>query len=87
MGETVLKRQVSTKWNRVPTFFDDLRVDVETDGGFMVIVEVCGFNDWLLKMFDEYECREIVLIQPAKRSKRKTDAMRANWANCCGSAV
>ena len=39
----------------------------------MAIVEVCGFNDWFLKLLAEYGCREIVLVQPEKRSKVKTD--------------
>ena len=41
--------------------------------GFIAILEVCGFNDWLLKLLTEYECRETILIQPEKRSKKKTD--------------
>lgn len=86
-GEAVLKRQVSTQWDRVREFFEDLRQQAEPECGFMAIVEVCGFNDWLLKMLDEYGCREIVLIQPEKRSKRKTDRRDASqlseqlWVN------
>ncbi len=86
-GESVLKRQVSTIWGRVRKFFEDLRLKTEADGGFMAIVEVCGFNDWLLKMLKEYGCREIVLIQPKKRSKKKTDRRDASqlaellWVN------
>ena len=54
----------------------------------MAIVEVCGFNDWLLKMLTEYGCRETVLIQPEKRSKKKTDRRDAQrWASSCGSIV
>ena len=41
-------------------------------------MEVCGFNDWLVKLLDEYECREVLLIQPEKSSKRKTDRRDAN---------
>ena len=53
----------------------------------MAIVEVCGFNDWLLKLLAEYGCRETILIQPEKRSKKKTDRRDANalgellWVN------
>ena len=53
----------------------------------MAIVEVCGFNDWLLKLLAEYGCREMILIQPEKRSKKKTDRRDANalgevlWVN------
>jgi transposase len=50
-------------------------------------VEVCGFNDWFLKLLAEYGCREVVLVQPEKRSKNKTDRRDANalgellWTN------
>jgi len=72
-GDVVLKRQVSTEWDRVRKFFDELRKLVDQEDGFVTIVEVCGFNGWLLKMLDEYGCREVVLIQPERRSKKKTD--------------
>ena len=39
----------------------------------MAILEVCGFNDWLIALLPEFGCREVVLIHPDKRSKRKTD--------------
>jgi transposase len=72
-GETALRRQVSTEWKRVRAFLAEVRAAAEPEGGFMAIVEVCGFNDWLLAMLDEHGCREIVLVQPQGRSKRKTD--------------
>jgi len=86
-GGVVLKRQVSTQWDRVRKFFEDLRRRAEPEGGFMAVVEVCGFNDWLLKMLDEYGCVESVVIQPEKRSRRKTDRRDASqlaellWVN------
>jgi len=86
-GSAILKRQVSTEWKRVREFFDRLREEAREDGGFAAIVEVCGFNDWLLKMLAEYDCREIVLVQPDKTSKRKTDRRDAGklsellWVN------
>ena len=86
-GDVVLKRQVSTRWDRVRKFFDDLRQQARPEGGFVAIVEVCSFNQWLLEMLDEYGCREIALIQPEKRSKKKTDQRDANelcqtlWVN------
>ena len=63
-GNVVLKRQVSTEWKRVREFFDRLREAARAEGGFLTILEVCGFNDWLLKMLAQYGCRETVLIQP-----------------------
>ena len=77
-GHTVLKRLLSTEWARVGKFFGEIRQLAEADGGFVVIVEVCGFNDWLLKLLGQVGCRETVLIQPEKRSKRKTDRRDAN---------
>ena len=43
------------------------------DGGFLAILEICGMNEWLVKMLQEYGCREIVVVQPTERAKQKTD--------------
>jgi len=72
-GTVLLQRQVSTEWEKVRTFFADYAERAKADGGFMAIVEVCGMNPWLLDLLKEYGCREIVVIQPAERSKQKTD--------------
>ena len=72
-GTVILRRQVSTNPERGDAFFEDVRAAAEPAGGFMAIVEVCGFNDWLLKRLARAGCGEIVLIHPDKRSKRKTD--------------
>lgn len=86
-GDVVLRRQVSTRWDRVRAFFAELRERSSAAGGFVTIVEVCGFNDWLLAMLREYGCRETVLVQPEKRLKKKTDRGDANalgellWVN------
>ena len=86
-GDVILKRQVSTEWKRVREFLEETRNRSLPEGGFVTIVEVCGFNDWFLKMLAEYGCREIVLVQPEKRTKNKTDRRDANalgellWTN------
>jgi transposase len=86
-GDVILKRQVSTEWKRVRDFFEEVRTRSVPEEGFVAIVEVCGFNDWLLKILAEYGCREIVLVQPERRSKKKTDRRDANalgellWTN------
>jgi transposase len=72
-GDVVLKRQVSTQWDRVRQFFTQLAEMAAKQEGFMAIVEVCGFNDWLLKLLREYGCRETVLAQPETRAVKKTD--------------
>jgi transposase len=86
-GDVILKRQVSTEWKRVREFLEDVRNRSVPEGGFVTIVEVCGFNDWFLKLLAEYGCREVVLVQPEKRTKNKTDRRDANalgellWTN------
>jgi len=86
-GDVVLKRQVSTEWTRVRIFLEEVQTRSLPEGGFVTIVEVCGFNDWLLKLLVEYGCRETVLVQPGKRTKNKTDRRDANalgellWTN------
>ena len=71
-GTVILKRQVSTQPDRVRAFLDDVRRQAGDDG-FMAVLEVCGFNDWLIALLHEYGCREVVLIHPEKHSRRKTD--------------
>ena len=48
-GEVVLRRQVSTQWDKVRAFLDDLNARAAPTAGWFAIVEVCGFNDWLLQ--------------------------------------
>jgi len=72
-GSVVLKRQVSTKWEKVREFFADLAEKSAAEGGFWAILEVCGMNPWLLEMLAEYGCGEIVVTQPTSRAKQKTD--------------
>jgi transposase len=72
-GSVILKRQVSTQWEKVRAFFADLAERARPEGGFLAILEVCGMNPWLLEMLQEYGCRETVVIQPTERSKQKTD--------------
>jgi transposase len=86
-GDVLLKRQVSTQWLRVRKFLEEVHKQSRSEGGFVAVLEICGFNDWLVKLMPEYGCRELILIQPEKRSKKKTDRRDANslgeilWVN------
>lgn len=86
-GNVLERRQVSTQWAKVRKYFEELRERGVAHGGFVVILEICGFNDWLVKLLAEYGCHETVLIQPEKRNKHKTDRRDANtlgellWTN------
>ena len=86
-GDVILKRQVSTEWPRVRGFLEEVQKRSLREGGFTAILEICGFNDWLLKLLVEYGCHETIVIQPKKQSRKKTDRRDANalgeilWVN------
>jgi transposase len=86
-GDVILQRQVSTLWPRVRSFLEEVQKMSASAGAVTVILEVCGFNDWLLKLLAEYGCQQTILIQPEKQSKKKTDRRDANtlgellWVN------
>jgi hypothetical protein len=56
------------------------------DGGYVAVVEVCGFNDWLLRLLPEHGCEEVILIQPEEHHRKKPIAATPIVsASCCGS--
>lgn len=85
-GQAVIRKQVSTRGDAPREFLMRLAEQAGGDG-YVAIVEVCGFNDWLLDLLPLSGCREIVLIQPGEPGKRKTDRRDANqlgellWVN------
>ena len=73
-GNAILRRQVSTRPEKVLEFFEQLTARcAKSNCGFWSIVEVCGFNDWLIEMLRNFRCARIVLVQPEDSSRRKTD--------------
>jgi len=57
-GNAILKRQVSTRPDKVLEFFEQLTARCAKEGcGFQAIVEVCGFNDWLIEMLRNFRCQ------------------------------
>ena len=73
-GDVVQARQVSTRPEKIQAFFQQLtRQCGRTDERFVAVLEVCGFNDWLIRMLGDYRCQKVILIQPEERKRRKTD--------------
>jgi transposase len=67
-------RQVSTQPERIQAFFQQLTRERLHDGeSFVAVLEVCGFNDWLIRMLHDYRCHKVILIQPDDRKQCKTD--------------
>jgi len=73
-GDVVLARQVSTQPDKIQAFFQQLTRERLREGeSFVAVLEVCGFNDWLIRMLHDYRCHKVILIQPDERKKCKTD--------------
>jgi transposase len=73
-GDVVQARQVSTEPKKINAFFQQLTRECLRKGEpFVAVLEVCGFNDWLIRMLRDYRCHKVILIQPDNRKKRKTD--------------
>ena len=48
-GDVLLARQVSTRSGKILQFFDQItQCCAEHNESFIAVVEVCGFNDWLI---------------------------------------
>ncbi len=73
-GDVLQARQVSTQPEKIHAFFQQLtRERLPTGEAFIAVLEVCGFNDWLIRMLHDYRCHKVILIQPYDRKKCKTD--------------
>ena len=73
-GDVLQARQVSTRPEKIQAFFAKLTRECVRDGElFIAVVEVCGFNDWLIRLLKDFRCHKVILIQPEERKKRKTD--------------
>ena len=73
-GDVLMARQVSTQPKKINEFFQKLTRERLRDGeSFVAVVEVCGFNDWLIRTLKDYRCEKVILIQPEERKKQKTD--------------
>ena len=86
-GDVLEARQVSTQPGRINAFFEQLTRERLRKGElFVAVLEVCGFNDWLIRMLKDYRCHKVILIQPDDRKNaRPTDATPRRSASCCGS--
>lgn len=64
-GDVLMARQVSTRPEKIHEFFMKLtRERLQKGESFMTVLEVCGFNDWLIRMLQDYRCHKVILIQP-----------------------
>jgi hypothetical protein len=55
---------------KVRAFFDEVREHAAPHDGYLAVVEICGFNQWLLKLLPEHGCRETIVVQREGRGCR-----------------
>jgi len=77
-GNVIQKGQIRTVPADINAFFDDFVKKARKCRGYMSIIELCGFNDWLLAKLEEKDCKEIVVIQPEGSALHKTDKRDAD---------
>ena len=72
-GQIMLRRQVKTRWEQTDCFLEHLRQLSAGRGGYVAVIEVCGFNDWLIERLKQWGCTRVLLIKPPGRVRQKTD--------------
>jgi len=82
-GEVVQKDQIMTVHADIDDLFGKLHKKAQKHRGFMAIVEVCGFNDWLLEKLGEAFCDDIIVIQPDNSVVHKIDKNHQCWYEWC----
>jgi transposase len=85
-GNVILRRQVSTRWEKINAFLEEMKGRLEAHGSATAVVEVCGFNHWLLERLKAAGWQTLV-VQPERSASHKTDRRDANalsevlWVN------
>lgn len=79
-GDVILRRQVSTRWKKIAEFLEQVYQQCASDEeSYTAIFEVCGFHDWLVERLQKDDrCHDVIVVQPMKRSSKKTDRRDAN---------
>ena len=73
-GDVVQARQSPLTLRRFWPFFQRFtRERLQNGESFTAVLEVCGFNDWLLQLLHDFRCHKVIVIQPEDRKKQKTD--------------
>jgi hypothetical protein len=75
----LLRRQAGTQRPKLDEFREQLREFAAGDEKYVAIVEVCGFQDWLVRWLPRDErCHILLVVQPLGRSPIKTDRRDAH---------
>jgi transposase len=72
-GDVLQRATVSTRPEAIDEFLSSVNARARPAGGYRAIVEECGFTHWLIERLKMHECDLILLVQPLKRARQKTD--------------
>ena len=72
-GQIMSRRQVKTRWPQVDPFLEELAGHSVEYGGYVAVMEVCGFNDWLIKRLRKWHCLQVYVVRAPDRVRQKTD--------------
>ena len=77
-GDFLQAVQDSTQPEKIQEFLTKLIQDcVRMGESFIAVLEVCGLNDWLIRLLHDYRCHKVILIQPEEWMQRKVDRRSA----------
>ena len=85
-GDLIVRRQVSTRWAKIDAFVEEMKQHLAAHGGVLAVVEVCGFNHWLLVRLHAAGW-QVIVVQPEESAAHKTDRRDASalsevlWVN------
>jgi len=72
-GNVLVRRSVQTTWGHVERFLEDLQERAADQGGYVVMLEVCGFEHWLVRQLERHGCHGVHVVAPKERVRQKTD--------------
>lgn len=72
-GDVVQRRQVKTAWVEVQRFLERLAAQAVEHGGYVAVMEVCGFNGWLIRQLNRRGCVRVIVVAAPDRVRQKTD--------------
>jgi len=72
-GERVMGRQVRTDWPSIKRFLASLSELAADQGGYVAVIEVCGFNEWLVRALREAGCKHVYVVTAPPQLRNKTD--------------
>jgi len=90
-GDVLQAWPVSTQPERINAFFQRLtRERLRNGESFVAVLEVCGFNDWLIRMLQDYRCHcahPRACSGASPRAKSAPSECRANRAAANSSSA